>query len=343
MQSAPHRSCAPAGFRHGGGRSAPAGSRYFTARGSDGRLCGVLPLQRRFGALRSTTNSHSPEFGLVAESAATADVMAREIFRRGERSLSLRFLNADDRDLRCLRAATDEAAYRVVERTVARSPYVAIEGDWTTYERGLSRNLRSDIGRQFRRLRKAGSVSVEVATGGERLDELLAEGFRVESSGWKAKESTAIACRNDTRQFYSEVAHWAAQHELLRLSFLRLDGRPIAFQYGVEHDRIYYDIKGGYDAEYARFSPGKLLEHTMLERAFCLDMRFYEFLGAEEQWKLRWATGCRDRQLLQAFARSPGATAEWIVAEWVTAVHGKSALKRLRAYPALRRLRRLRQ
>lgn len=309
----------------------------FTARGSDGRLSGVLPLQRRFGALRSTTNWHSPEFGLVAEDAATADAMAREILRRGERSLSLRFLNADSGDVGRLRAAADAAGYRVLERTVARSPYVAIEGDWTTYERGLKGRHRSDVRRQLRRLLEAGSVSVEVATGRERLDELLAEGFRVEPSGWKARESTAIASRDDTRQFYSEVACWAARSGFLRLAFLRLDGRAIAFQYGLEHDGVYYTLKGGYDVEYGRFSPGKLLDGMMLERAFCLGMRLYEFLGEENQYTLRWTSTCRERQVVQAFARSASGSAEWIVV-----AHGRPIVKRLGGDRALRRLRRLR-
>lgn len=264
--------------------------------------------------------------------------MTREIFRRGERSLSLHFLNTDDGDVGRVRAAADEAGYRVFERTAARSPYLAIEGDWTTYERGLSKNMRSNLRRQFRRLLAAGSVSVEVATGRERLDVLLAGGFRIEPSGWKARGSTAIVSRDASRQFYSEVAHWAAHSGFLRLSFLRLDGQAIAFQYGFERDRIYYDLKGGFDVAYGRFSPGILLEHTMLERAFHLGTRYYEFLGHDDPWKLRWASGRRDRQVVQAFAHSPSGTAEWLAF-----AYGWPSVKRLggvRAFSWLRRLRR---
>ena len=38
-----------------------------TARSGNGHLSGVLPLHRRYGAVRSTTNWHSPEFGLLAD------------------------------------------------------------------------------------------------------------------------------------------------------------------------------------------------------------------------------------------------------------------------------------
>lgn len=307
-----------------------------TTRGTDGRLSGVLPLQRRFGALKSTTNAHSPEFGLLAEDAESADAIAQEIFRRGVRSLSLGLLNADD--VRRLRAAADAAGYRVLEPKVRRSPYLAIEGDWTTYQRGLSKNMRSDVSRRLRRLMEAGSVSVEVATGRERIDELLAEGFRIEHSGWKARKSTAIASRADTRQFYSEVARWAADCGFLWLAFLRLDGRALAFEFGLEHDGVNYPLKGGYDPEYAWFSPGSVLEWMMVGRAFCRGMSFYEFLGAEEAWKLRWTSTCRNRQVVRAFARSLSGSAEWIVV-----AHGRPLAKRLGGHRALGRPRRLRR
>ena len=44
-----------------------------------------------------------------------------------------------------------------------------------------------------RLLAAEGRLSFEVEEGGERLDELLGEGFRVEAAGWKGLEGPAIA------------------------------------------------------------------------------------------------------------------------------------------------------
>ena len=64
--------------------------------------------------------------------------------------------------------------------------------------------------------------------GGARLDEGLAEVIRVEELAWKGGRGTAIASQQDTREFYGDVARWAAERGWLRIHMLRLDGDPIA-------------------------------------------------------------------------------------------------------------------
>jgi hypothetical protein len=145
-------------------------------------------------------------------------------------------------------------------------------------------------------------VTVEVAHGDDRLDALLEEGFRIEPSGWKAERGAAIVSRPETLRFYTEVAEWAAERGWLRLAFLRVGGRPIAFQFGLEQDRQYYFLKGGFDPAFERFAPAKILVHDMLERAFRLGLWRFNFLGGNEAWKLEWTPTCRGRVVLHAFS-----------------------------------------
>ena len=62
----------------------------------DGRLVGVLPLQLRFGALRSTSNVHTPAFSMLVEDQEAAQELARSLFARGGRQVTLAFHLADD-------------------------------------------------------------------------------------------------------------------------------------------------------------------------------------------------------------------------------------------------------
>ncbi len=169
-------------------------------------------------------------------------------------------------------------------RTLARAPYLELEGTWQAYERGLSRNVRSDVQRCWRRLAEAGRVSFEVADGRDRLEALVDEGFGLEAAGWKTARGTAIVSRPETERFYREVARWAAGRGWLRLAFLRVDGQPVAFQYAIEDGGAYYPLKGGYDPRYREFSPGKLIIHATLSRAFSSGLARYEFLGDQAQY-----------------------------------------------------------
>ena len=91
----------------------------------------------------------------------------------------------------------------------------------------------------------------------------------------------------------------------LRLAFLRLDGRAVAFQFALEDRRSYYFLKGGYATEYARFAPGKLLVDFTMGYARSTGLESFEFLGAAEPWKLEWTTSVRERILVESFATSP--------------------------------------
>jgi CelD/BcsL family acetyltransferase involved in cellulose biosynthesis len=274
---------------------APGELELLTVRRDD-RLAGVVPILRVDEALRSPTNEQSHHFGLLAEDAAAGTELAHGLFSAGAARISLDYLDATSSDAPLLRSAAEQAGYRVVTRHLAYNLFLRLDTDLR-----LPNRLVRDIERRRRRLEQEGEVLLEVEESSERLD----EGLRLEGSGWKDVEQTAILSRPDTTTFYREIADWAAARGWLRLSFLSLDGRPLAFQLALEHGGAHYFIKGGYDPAYHAFSPGKLLLHATLARAREHELDRYELLGDVEPWKLEWARIVRTRLSFQAFGRSP--------------------------------------
>lgn len=272
-----------------------------------GRLAAVAPLEHGRGRLRSTTNWHTPGFRLLAEEEAGAE-LAAALFRRRVRQVSLRFV--PDTDLETLASAARATGRTLLVRTIESSPFVALEGGWPAYESAFPRKPAAELRRRRRRLEEQGRLSVSVEDGRERLDALLEEGFRVEAAGWKGESGSAIASDPATRRFYVAVARWAASRGWLRLAFLRHDDRAIAFDYSLEWGSAHYLLKTGYEPEYRTFSPGLILRREMIRRSFEAGLSAYEFLGADEPWKLTWASGTRDLIHVQAFSRSPGGFAE---------------------------------
>jgi CelD/BcsL family acetyltransferase involved in cellulose biosynthesis len=270
----------------------------------EGELAGVLPLARRRGALEALANYHTPAFGLLAEHPGVAEGLIREALAQRPRRLSLDLLDVAQTDVGVAARAAGENGYRQLTRTQQRTPAVEISGDWERFRAGLGRSFRKELGRQRRRLAERGEVTFDVDRGGERLDERLREAFTVEGSGWKSEGGTAIASRPETRTFYEGIAQWAAGRGMLRLCFLRLDGVPIAVDYALEDSGVRFILKGGFEVEYARQSPGSLLLESGLEDAFAAGLGRVELGGGEDAYKLRWTEAVRERRLLQAFAPS---------------------------------------
>ena len=262
-------------------------------------------MQVRRGAWRSPTNAHSPGFDLLALDAEALTALSTALFHDRVRNLALAPLDASGPALPALSEAARASGYRTFVRPTSRAPYLRLADDLRVHESSLSRNLRHDVQRRLRRLCEAGAVSVQLSDGSGGLDDLLLEGFRVEALSWKGRRGTAIASGDETTRFYAELARWAASVGWLRLAFLRLEGRAIAFQLDLELRSRYYSLKIGYDPEFERFSPGKLLAYMMVSRAVATGLDVYELLGTDEPWKDRWTELAREQVEFRAFSPSP--------------------------------------
>ena len=269
---------------------------------TDGRLTGVLPYLSTAEGVRSATNPHTPAPGLLAEDEAAARELAGRLSSLGGR-VSIGYL--DTASVAIFRDAARRAGCVVLTRPLAYRLFLELDGQWESLESSLPSRLVRDVRRRRRKLEELGEVTLEVADGSERLEELLAEGFRLEASGWKAAEGTAIASSRETQRFYEAIARWSAGRGWLRLFFLRVGGRPVAFQLALEDGRTHYFLKGGYDPDDAAYSPGKLLLHATLAHALERGLGRYELMGDVEPWKLEWTEEMEERVSLEAYRRTP--------------------------------------
>lgn len=265
-------------------------------------LRAVMPARRISGRRLSATNWHSPKSGILAADAqALAELVARLVADRPHQ-LKIQFLDADAWQTETLVQRLGEEGYLVRMRPHGEASFLDIDGDFEAYEARMGKKSRAGMSRRQRQLAAEGAVTLDIADGSERLEELLEEGFAVEGSGWKARAGSAITSTPETERFYRSVARWAADRGFLFLAFLRLNGRGIAFEYNLVADGVLYGVKNGYDEEYGRFSPGRQLQAAVVRHAFETGLRRFEFLGVAEGYKLQWSTGTRRTVTLTAFA-----------------------------------------
>jgi CelD/BcsL family acetyltransferase involved in cellulose biosynthesis len=291
-----------------------------------GRLDAIMPLLRRRWELLSTSNYHTPAFDLLAADTDAAAELASELVARAPSRTALYFLPSPGIGLDQLTRAAQNAGYRAVARLLERMPYVPLGRDWRDYQTERSSKLLRELRRRRRRLEEEGHVELTVTDGTETLAEPLEEMFRVEAAGWKGQRGSAVGVNPATRTFYHEIARWAGARGWLRIAHLRLDGRSLATDFAIEANGVHYLLKTGYDEEYSRFGPGMLIRYEMLQRAFQLPLRSYEFLGHDTAWKLNWTNSVRDQYLLQLFRSSPLG-----VLRYAAMAYGRPVAKRLLA------------
>jgi len=264
-----------------------------------GRLVAALPLVAGRGflygvpvrTLVSPTNVYSCRFDLIAADRRGA---ARTFFRTlaGDDSwdvIKITDVPAGGNAWDLYNAATD-AGFPSGAWESQRSPFIPLPPSYDVLEARLSPKFKSNLRRRRRRLEERGTISVELVTGGDALEERLADCFALERSGWKGRQGTAAAQSALTRGFYTGLAHQAALGDYLSLFFLKVGGRPIAAQYGLTRRGVYSLLMTCYDEAFREYSPGHLLLEDVLRRCVTDGLSEFDFLGCVLGWKLEWNT-----------------------------------------------------
>ena len=287
-----------------------------------GRLVAGLPLMVRGGVVTSPTNWHTGDFGSLSVDDSRAAALFAALLASPTAIIDLGHIDAAD--LERFELAARQSQRLRVSWVQQESPFVDTSGPWEAYTSARDTRWLRQLEKRRAQLQRKGELVLDIQLGAANLEALLEEGFRLEATGWKGESGTAVLSKATTRRFYWEVARWAARKGLLRLAFLRLDGRAIGFDFCLEDERRHYFIKTGFDPALKPQAPGLILRHDMIRRAFDVGLESYELLGGAESYKLAWTNETRARYRALAFRRSPVGLTMWLAYRY-----GRPAAKRV--------------
>jgi CelD/BcsL family acetyltransferase involved in cellulose biosynthesis len=280
-----------------------SGERVVAAlRRPSGELVSGASLLRTRRGLEATANVHSGDWDVVAADGAARARMWSALAGTGARRLRVEGMVAEAEETAVARGALAAAGFRLAERPRAPSPRMRLPEDPEALLAGVSRNLRSQLGRRRRTLEREGTLFLRVATGEDEAVPALETFLRMEAGGWKGRAGTAIASDPATEALYGAFVPAAARAGLLRMYLLELDGVPIAADIGCAHRGVGYLLKTSFDETRSKSSPGALLRADVLRASVEEGLREYDFLGGAETYKMQWGPTLRPRTELRAYS-----------------------------------------
>jgi CelD/BcsL family acetyltransferase involved in cellulose biosynthesis len=164
-------------------------------------------------------------------------------------------------------------------------------------EANMRSKKRKELRRQLNRLAELGTVEFVRGDGGDRLDEWTDEFLALERRGWKGANGSALDCSDDTRMLFRAVLAGAAKAGKLELLALRLDGRAIAMLANFITPPGAFSFKTAFDEDFARYSPGVLLQLENLKMLNRSDIAWCDSCAAQDHpmidsiWSGRRAIG----------------------------------------------------
>jgi hypothetical protein len=145
----------------------------------------------------------------------------------------------------------------------------------------MSTKHRKMMGRKERQLSAIGRLEYNALTQDDDVAAWTEEFLQLEASGWKGRESSAIASNESDQGYFKSILKEAFRRGRLSMFALRLDGRPIAYKCDFLAGSGLFGFRIAFDENYARNSPGLLLEIENVRRLHDLS-------------QIEWVDSCAD-------------------------------------------------
>ncbi len=152
------------------------------------------------------------------------------------------------------------------------------------YAQNIRKKKRKEIQRLRNRLDELGDITFDESLSHEKSDDevdtWLGDFLTLEHAGWKGENGSSLESNADTKAFFWD-AMWALHaKQQLHLSSMRLNGQPLAMLISLIDNKTGFSFKTAFDEDYARYSPGVLLQ--------------VENLSLYEKYGLHYIDSCAD-------------------------------------------------
>jgi Acetyltransferase (GNAT) domain len=262
------------------------------------RIAGI-PLTLAFGA----ANFFSPRYD-ITEGPLEPEDLERLMGDLGVSGLTFHGLSGQSRLMKSVAPAASPSSVQI--EYFEDAPFVDCTLDWGSYWSGRGKNLRANLSGIDKQLRGVRSEVLELREWSDisRMRDTI---YEVEASGWKGRQGTAIGQDETVRSFFDRLLLEFSKRDLIRLFVLVVEGDVIAFELNTLYRGVLTGLKGGFRETHAKLSPGQLLRHRFLQRAFAdPDITIYDMLGPATETKRRWSTGAETLHTLRVFRRTLG-------------------------------------
>lgn len=224
----------------------------------------VRPVPRRIARLARGTWNHDYSFlGTPLVDRDHLDAYAEQLVAAVEQRDTGRFLVLRDVHegpvLAALRRAIgDSPKVRMTfERSVERA---AVERrEEPDYASTLKPSRRKRLHKRQRKLEE--EVDGELRFRDMRCEDGAVETFlRLEASGWKGAEGTAMACDPDSAEFFTQMCEWFDQRGRLHMRVMEGDDKAIVMICNVGAGNTVFSFKTAFDESFREYAPGLLLQ-----------------------------------------------------------------------------------
>ena len=184
------------------------------------------------------------------------------------------------------------------------------------YNQNFLGSLYPLIRRQRKKLEQQGRVSIVLCQEEQELALYLDSLFNLHKKRWESLGQQGSFVRRPLMQdFYVGFAVVALQKGWLKIFSLQIDGVILAVQIGYLYHGVFYQMQEGFDPD-GPGGLGNVLRHAIINWCITNKVQEYDYLGGDEEHKLKWGAERRTGYNLFCGSKSPKNLLLAIAAIW---------------------------
>jgi CelD/BcsL family acetyltransferase involved in cellulose biosynthesis len=163
--------------------------------------------------------------------------------------------------------------------------FIPIDRDWDSFYKAQKQNLRNKHRKVFSRIEREGKTVKFLKLMGEEITEdHIEEIYKINEFGHFPEKYRSQEIQN----FHHSLVARMRETGSLNLTFLFLDEKPVAYEYGFITSNFYEAWRMGFDTRYSDYSPGALLTLRTIEDMFNRKLKEVDLLRGLEGYKRNW-------------------------------------------------------
>lgn len=175
---------------------------------------------------------------------------------------------------------------------------IAMDQPFDAYWQQRGKNLRGNLKKQRARLQREGQETrIDMLTEAGQMAQAIADYGRLESSGWKGREGSAVHADNEQGKFYRAMLEAFGRRGAARVYRYWIGAELVAMDLCIEDQEAIVVLKTAYDETVpSGLSPTLLMREEACRQLFDEGrLRRIEFYGKVMEWHTRW---CEDLRTL---------------------------------------------
>jgi CelD/BcsL family acetyltransferase involved in cellulose biosynthesis len=201
-------------------------------------------------------------------------------------SIELRDIPEDSETARSLIALRETLG--VNQRANEQTARVYLPNRFEDYFGRLGLNLRKNLTRYERKLKRDFNVSFEVFTDPIIINDVMKTFFDLHQKRWQTKKEPGVFRDRIARDFHSEIAVCFNKRGWLTLSAISLNDEVRAANYTFTYANKTYYYLSGFDPELSKYCMGNLLHMYTIRYCIAAGTKEYDMMRGNHPYKFGW-------------------------------------------------------